>query len=649
MTIKRTFTKCFLTVAAWMFFLFTAVAQPGFHARVNKPCFLEQATPWADSVLAAMTVEEKIGQLFMVAAWSDEKHKDYDPAGIEKLIRDYHIGGLIFMQGGPVRQANLTNRYQRISKLPLLIAMDAEWGLGMRLDSTMSFPRQMTMGAIQDETLVYEFGLEMSRQCKRLGVHVSFSPVVDINNNPRNPVISNRSFGEDIEVVTRLSKLYMQGLQNGHVLAVAKHFPGHGDTEVDSHKDLPVIPHDKTRLQEVELYPFNQLIQDGLGGVMTAHLYVPAYEPTPNIPATVSPRIINDLLQREMNFDGLVFTDALNMQGVAKYYAPGELDLKALLAGNDMLLFSQNVPLAVNKIKTALDSGLISMQELDRHCLKILRTKEWTGAHLRTVIETDNLIDDLNTGEAELLRTNVIEESITVLRNGCNIIPVVPDANEKVAVVCVGGSAGNAFEAALSHYFPFDTFIMDKNPEFKTSIALHDTLCQYDLVIAAMMNTSNRAQKKFGLSNEAARILDAIGMSTDVVLCVFANPYGLDVLRDIDNIEGLVVAYQDDPATHGICAEAIAGALGVNGALPVTATADYHPGMGFSLPETGRLRWVSPEYVGLHTSCVLGKQPELPYGAASMNDHPEESSRGYKEDMMAGNRMVRLERQPLQA
>jgi beta-N-acetylhexosaminidase len=650
MTMNCVFCNSFLgSLATLLMLVFPALAQaqPGHHARAHKPCFLEQATPWADSVINTMSTEEKIGQLFMVASWSDQKHKDYDPAGIEKLIRDYHIGGLIFMQGGPVRQALLTNRFQSAAKIPLLIAMDAEWGLGMRLDSTMSFPRQMTMGAIQDEMLVYEFGLEMSRQCKRLGVHVSFSPVVDVNNNPLNPVISNRSFGEDIAVVTRLSKLYMQGPQNGRVLAVAKHFPGHGDTETDSHKDLPVITHGHQRLHDVELYPFRTLIPEGLGGVMTAHLYVPALEPTPNLAATLSPRIIDDLLQREMNFDGLIFTDALNMMGVARFHAPGEADLKALLAGNDVLLFPQNVPLAVANIKAALDSGLISMQELDRHCLKILRTKEWTGAHMRIPVETENLMSDLNSGEAALLRTQIIEESITVLRNGCQLIPLVPAQEDKVAVVCIGSGTDNDFVNTLAHYFPLDRFSMDKNPEFKTSIALHDTLSQYDLVIAAMMNTSNRAQKKFGLSNEAARILNAIGMSTDVVLCVFANPYGLDVLRDTGNIEGLVVAYQDDPVTHATCAQALAGALNINGALPVTAGADYHKGMGFSLQQTGRLRWVSPEYVGLRSTCEVGLAPALPYGAAALSDHPEE--KGYREDMMADRSTVRIERMPLQA
>jgi len=616
-------------------------AQPSFTSNAALPCFLQKETPWADSLVKTLTLDEKIGQLFMVAAWSDPKHNDYDPKGVELLIDKYHIGGLIFMQGSPVRQAQLTNRFQNKSGIPLLIAMDAEWGLGMRLDSTISFPRGMTLGAMGDENLVYEFGFELGRQCKRLGVHVNFAPVVDVNNNPQNPVISNRAFGEDKELVTQRGLLYMQGLQNSGVIAVAKHFPGHGDTDTDSHYDLPVIQHDIKRLEEVELYPYSKLFSKGLGGVMTAHLYIPSLDNTPNLASTLSPKIVNDLLQRKMNFSGLVFTDALNMQGVAKYFDSGEVDLNALLAGNDVLLFPQNIPLAVEKIKAAIDSGLISEQEITQHCIKILRAKEWCGLSRFTPIETKNLVQDLNTAEAEVLRRKMIEQSITVLNNGCSLVPISGHAGKRIAVVSIGTTTANAFEETLSGYFPFDAFSMDKNPDFKSAIKWHDTLSTYDLVIAAMLNTSNKASKNFGISNEAARILNAVGANTDIILSVFANPYSFNVLKDLDNTEGIIIAYQDDALTQQVCAEVIAGGTPSCGALPVSASNRFRFGDGISLHDQTRLRWVTPEYVGLKSAANLGVK-DSGYGAASLNDHPEENEKTYQEDMMSDNETGQL-------
>ncbi|MGB0424856.1 MAG: glycoside hydrolase family 3 protein, partial [Flavobacteriales bacterium] len=311
------------------------IASSGAQAQDNAYClpppYLSEGSPWADSVLVNLSLEEKIGQLFMVAAYSnrDEQHS----LEIEQLIKENHIGGLIFMQGGPIRQANLTNRYQKASKTPLLMAMDAEWGLAMRLDSTIKYPRQMSLGAAGSEELAYSYGKEMARQLKRLGVHVSFAPVVDVNNNAKNPVIGSRSFGEDRELVSDLGIACMKGLQDGGVLANAKHFPGHGDTDKDSHQTLPVITHSRARLDSIELYPFKKMISQGLGSMMIAHLNIPALD---SETSTLSSKIVTDLLRNDLAFDGLIFTDALNMNGVASYYEPGEVDLKALLAGNDI-------------------------------------------------------------------------------------------------------------------------------------------------------------------------------------------------------------------------------------------------------------------------------------------------------------------------
>jgi beta-N-acetylhexosaminidase len=342
-----------------------------------RPAVFYGATgEWADSLLAKMTIEEKIGQLFMVAAYSN-KGLEHERATLN-LIEKYNIGGLIFMQGGPNRQARLTNVYQQKAKFPLLIAMDAEWGLSMRLDSTFAFPWNLTLGAITNNEVVYEIGKEMALQCKRLGVHVSFSPVADINTNPDNPIINARSFGEDPHNVFSKSRALMMGLQSERVLACAKHFPGHGDTDQDSHLTLPRINQDRARMDSVELYPFRKLIELGLGSIMSAHLSVPAIEPD-RIPTSVSPRALKELLRNDYGFSGLIFTDALNMKGVANGAKPGEIELKALLAGNDVMLFPQDPVAAIARIKMAVDSGEIDRDLIDHKCLKILRAKEWAG------------------------------------------------------------------------------------------------------------------------------------------------------------------------------------------------------------------------------------------------------------------------------
>lgn len=611
----------------WIQFTLTillSLALNGVHSQ--KACFLEKETPWADSVFQALTLDQKIGQLFMVAAWSDPKHRDYNAPAISSLIKNNQIGGLIFMQGSPSRQAILTNKFQSQSNVPLLISMDAEWGLGMRLDSTISFPRQMTLGACDDDQLTYEFGVEMSRQLRRLGVHVSFSPVVDVNNNPKNPVISNRAFGEDKELVTRRGIMYMKGLQDNNVLAVAKHFPGHGDTDTDSHKDLPIIPYSRERLDSLELYPYRELLKHGLGGSMIAHLYVPAIDDTKNLPSTLSPKIVNGLLRSEMGFDGLVFTDALNMQGVAKFWAPGDMDLQALKAGNDILLFSTDVPLAINRIKTAIANGELTMEELDAHCLRILRAKEWVGLNNFEPIQIKGLIGDLNNSRAQELQRKMVERSLTVVTNINEALPLNFRKFQKIAILEIGASAPTAFSKTISKYANCDVLFMEKNPGYESSMAWFNKLAEYDLVIADLVGTTNRASKNFGVTNESARILNGVGEKTTVVLNILANPYALATLRDLGNIDGVVIAYQDDEMTRQACAELMAGALGANGTLPVTATAKYVCKEGCSIEGGGKLRWANTQQ---GNSALVDVERKKEGKGSPAGD--------YEEDMMAGS------------
>ncbi|NVK49907.1 MAG: glycosyl hydrolase, partial [Cyclobacteriaceae bacterium] len=266
---------------------------------------------WVDSVFNSLNEEERLGQLFMIAAYSNKDQNHVNE--ITNLIEKENLGGLIFFQGGPIRQARLTNYYQSKAKTPLFLAMDAEWGLGMRFDSIPDFPKAMTLGAIPDTQLIYEMGQEMARQFKELGMHINFAPVVDVNSNPDNPVIGYRSFGENPQAVAARSVAYMKGLQDHGVIANAKHFPGHGDTESDSHYSLPLIRHPEQRIWEVDLYPYQQLFKENLKSVMVAHLNIPSLEDAGNKPTSLSKKVVTDLLQKQMNFKGLIFTDALNM------------------------------------------------------------------------------------------------------------------------------------------------------------------------------------------------------------------------------------------------------------------------------------------------------------------------------------------------
>ena len=613
--------------------------------QAQQPCFKQRVTPWADSLMQVLTLEQKIGQLFMVAAWSDPNHKAYNSQKIQGLIDSYSIGGLIFMQGSPGRQAALTNKYQSRSHLPLLIAMDAEWGLGMRLDSTIAYPRQMTLGASDNDSLVYAFGREMARQLKRLGVHVSFSPCVDINNNAKNPVISSRSFGEQKELVAAHSTMYMKGLQDGGVLACAKHFPGHGDTDTDSHKDLPVVAHSYERLDSLELYPYKHLIRQGLGSVMTAHLYAPALDPNEKVASTLSREVITNLLRGKLGFNGLVFTDAMNMQGIAKFFKPGEAEVRALQAGNDVLLFSQDVPVAVSKIKTAIDSGWISMEELNLHCYRILQAKEWAGLAKSHSVQVAQIYEDLNNSDALKLRREIIEQSITVVKNEGNAIPLSHLLGSRVAVVTVGAERKAEFHETLSHYGDFDHFVMEKSPELNRAIYWQQTLSKYDVVIAALVNTSNKPERNFGVTNESVRILNSVGENSKVILSVLANPYALNTLKDFSNIETVLVAFQDDPMTQIAVAETVVGAIGADGSLPVSTTAQFPAGAGYSTQGGGRLRWTMSNDVWF--TALRSSSGSISAGGSPAGDYEEDMTSdggGGKSPQTVASAVGRIER-----
>ncbi len=557
---------------------------------------------WVDSVFETMTPEQRLGQLFMVAAYSNKNEEQY--AKIDSLIVNYNLGGLIFFQGGPLRQARLTNRYQSLARIPLWVGMDAEWGLGMRLDSTISFPKQMTLGAIQDNELIYKMGLEIGAQCRRMGVHVNFAPVVDINSNPDNPVIGNRSFGENRENVAEKGAAYMSGLQEQRVLACAKHFPGHGDTDTDSHLALPSLKHDKKRLEGVELYPFKKLFKDSIGGVMVAHLQVPAYDNDANTPASISRETVSELLKGKMNFKGIAFTDALNMKAVSKLYKPGELDLKALQAGNDVLLFSENVPKAIELISAAAKKKKSFQKEIDKHVRKVLAAKYWLRLTEKQAVQLDSLYEDLNTPKAQALRIKLYESAFTLVKNADGFLPIHKTEEYTFASLAVGLEKDNVLQRTLSKYADFTHFAVPRKEvsEFNYR-ALLDSLDEYKVVVVSVHELTNVRSKNFGLTQNTLDFITKLSNKTKVIVTVMGSPYAL---RNFTNAPYLICGYDDNYTTRRIVPQVIFGALGMQAHLPVSPTELLKEGVGVLSNAGSAFKYSIPESVGM-SSPKLGK------------------------------------------
>jgi beta-N-acetylhexosaminidase len=555
---------------------------------------------WVDSIMQTLSLDEKIAQLFMVAAYSNKGAEHV--AQISKLVKDYKIGGLIFFQGGPVRQARLTNTYQKLAKVPLLISIDGEWGLAMRLDSTVTYPRQMTLGAIQDEQLIYQMGADIAQQCKRMGIHVNLAPVVDINNNPKNPVINSRSFGEDKYNVARKGIAYMKGMQDNGIMANAKHFPGHGDTDADSHHSLPIVNHTPYRLNELELYPFKELMKEGLGSIMVAHLFIPKLDSTKNQASTLSKKIVTDLLKEELQFKGLIFTDALNMKGVSSYYKPGIVDVKALLAGNDVLLFSEDVPTAINEIKKAIENGEISEAEIDIRCTKILNAKKWVGLNKYKPIDLTNLHKDLNKNNYEVLNRKLYENAMTLVKNDNNLIPLKSLDTLKIASIAIGETGRNHFQKHLEKYTTVKHHFVSSIPSAGEIQTIKSQIKNFNLIIISIHKTNETPSKNFGISKETVDFINEIRKTKTVILDVFGNPYALGKFYGIENLPAVIVSYHDRKYAHETSAELIFGGIKARGKLPVTASPFFTVNSGIETADATRFKYGFPEEFGIKSN-----------------------------------------------
>lgn len=550
----------------------------------------DKETRWVDSIYNKMSLREKIGQLFMISAYSnkDSIHTNQ----INALVQDYKVGGVIFFQGGPVRQAKLTNLYQSKAKIPLFVGIDAEWGLGMRLDSTYRYPWNMTLGAIKDLSLIENVGRNMANENKRIGIHFNFAPVLDINTNPKNPIIGNRSFGEDKVNVSDKAIALMKGVQSQGVFSTGKHFPGHGDTSTDSHYALPLVNFSKDRLELVELYPYKRIFNEGLASVMVAHLNIPSLEPIPNIPSSASYNVVTNLLQKELGFEGLIFTDGLAMKGASNFKSPGDLEIAVLLAGNDILLCPENVPVAVQKLEVAYNDNIITEERLAHSVKKILHYKFKIGLNNYKPINMVNIYDDLNPSQNDALHYKLYENAITVLKNEKEILPI-KNLDQKIAYVKLGEDVNSDFVTTLKKYTEV-TEVANTNID-----SLNNELNKYDLVIIGFHKV-NKTWEKQNFTDTELVWLQEIAKHNKVILDIFTKPYSLLPITNFDDIEGLVVSYQNSDISQIVSAELLFGAISAKGKLPVSINTSFNVNDGLSTEKINRLGFTKPENVGMN-------------------------------------------------
>ena len=549
------------------------------NAQAQKPSFIESLnTPnnWVDSVFKKLNRHDKIAQMFFVRAHTNLGKAYEDSVGM--VIKKEHLGGIVFFQGGPGRQAILTNKYQALAKVPLMISSDGEWGLGMRLDSTISYPYQMALGAVQNKELLYHMGLEVAKDFKRIGMHLNLAPDVDINNNAKNPVINFRSFGEDKYNVAQKAGAYMRGMQDGGLLVSLKHFPGHGDTDVDSHYDLPQLTFSKKRLDSLEIYPFRELVKAGASGVMIAHMNIPALDSTPNMPSTLSKPIVTGILKEELGFKGLIVSDAMGMKGVVKFFKDGEADVMGVIAGNDILELSENSDRAIKLVRKAIRQDRIPMERIDESVKKILYAKYWAGLNKPDTIVTQNVLAEVNRKESSTLVQQLADASMTVLRGKTNIQSL--KKNMRTVIISIGTPNVTTFQRSLGAYYSNSVFYtLDKNANANTIAKMMADMDMFGQVIIGIHDTRTRPGNGMVLSPDLKMLISTMAKK-GAAFALFANPYNLSALPGLENSKGLIVAYQKEDFMQQAAASVLKNQLVATGKLPVTVNSFFKFGDG---------------------------------------------------------------------
>ena len=572
-------------------------ANPVEAATVARPGI--SADAWVDSVFRTLSPDEKIAQLMVIrlSAIDPSTHRAifYDKE-VEEAVKKYNVGGICLFQGDPLTQASHINYYQGLARTPILFCIDAENGLGMRMDSVEGLPRQMMLGATGDPSLIYQYGHLVGAQCKRIGIQVNYAPVVDINNNPDNPVINDRSFGENKLKVAEFGVQYMKGMQDEGVMACAKHFPGHGDVAVDSHLDLPVIGKDKKQLDSLELYPFRALFDAGVGSVMIAHLYIPAIDNTPNRATSLSYNNVTKLLRKQLHYTGISFTDALEMKGVSKYYPDGEASVQSLVAGNDMLCLPGDVALSLQKINAAIKDKKIRWKDIDARVKKVLRAKYIYGLASWRPVNTDHLTADLNQGVREM-RRQVAENALTLVRNAePGVFPVRSGQKKKIAYIGMGLTDDNAFSRRMRADYNAHVYFFDYNLDSaKAAAALELLSNRYETLVIGLHNYARFPARNFSISQPAAWLLQALQQKERTITMAFGNPYAL---KNSCDAKVLLACYEDDSTTQEVAADLLNGKFAAKGHLPVSVCTEFKAGTGIVGPER-LLPAVDPSLVGM--------------------------------------------------
>ncbi len=526
---------------------------------------------WAKKVLEKMTLEEKIAQLMMIRVYSNKDGK-YEQDIIDEIAK-FQPGGVCFFQGGPVRQINLTNRLQKVSKIPLLVAIDGEWGPSMRLDSCATFPYQMTIGALaqEDESLIYNMGEEIGKQCKALGIHINFAPCVDVNNNSQNPVINFRSFGENRENVARKAILYMQGMQEHGVSACAKHFPGHGDTKTDSHHALPVITKSYAELDSLEFYPFKEIIKAGVEMIMVSHLNIPALDTTPNSIATLSHGIITNILKEKLNFNGIIITDAMDMKGLRNSYPKGsKAEILALLAGVDILLLPNELKEVIPAIKEAVLNGIIPEELINEKCLKVLELKQKKHLKKYQEISTDNIYEKLSNEKSRQIIQEIEQKSLTLVKNNRLLLPLSEADNSQTAFLFLGDINDSIFYRSITETRDVSYFQLSSNYTKSEEGQLINSLDKFEKIVVFLLSKNQSSKKRYGISDKTIQFLDSFPLQKKSILASYANPYLLEQIENVNNFSAIFVGYKptDFALLGGI--SALYDEFPFSGNLPVT-------------------------------------------------------------------------------
>ena len=520
---------------------------------------------WVDSVYNSLTLEQRVAQLICMRANNPDKPFD---ANVEKYIKKYNIGGVCFFRADAEAQVKQTNEWQAMAQTPLMVSIDAEWGLGMRVNKTLSYPYQMTLGAIGDENLLYEMGQQVAEQCQRMGIHVNFAPDVDVNSNAANPVIGMRSFGEDPENVGDKGVAYALGMQSKGLITSMKHFPGHGNTSSDSHLTLPTVTRTMDEVRDIELAPFRKMIEAGVNGAMVGHLYFPAIEKVKNTSSSLSYGVVTDLLKDEMGFEGLIFTDGLDMKGVSEKVRQDSVPYVAFMAGNDVLILPHDVPSAIRTIKAAAERDPKVEARVEESCKKILRYKYRAGLNNYKAVSTTNLMSDLKKDAYIDLRQRLYDEAITLLRNDGSVIPLVN--NKKIAVVTIGNTKNDVNNGLIEHGYSTKSFVVKKDEIASKSAAWLKELENYDIVVVSIEKTTMFANKNYGINDETVKFFNRLVAQNDVILNLFACPYALDMFRINNSVKGVVVGYQDEVPAVNAVVKLLSGEMEPHGTLPVS-------------------------------------------------------------------------------